>query len=657
MPTTTLTLTAHRARLYVLLVVLGLVAASYAVFAPARPAVLIALAGAAALGLTAPAMAIAMTVGVAPIIDGLVALLYGIQPYQFQSLGLALIEPVFLGTTAGIVMRHLWRREAPGGSQRPEGRLYVLGMLCVLAVGLAPYVSDWRSRTGYVLLPMWRALPGLTMGAPEHLLRDGLLLLAAPLWLFAVTTSVRTEVHLRQTRLAWLGGAMVAALYGQWMWIHGQGAVAPRVASALDDVNSYGSYLVLSLFMAVTVLADDRRWGARLLASLSIAATTWMLILAGSRIAFLAALGGGIAMAILAVPRRRWIVAAAAVVLTFTTVAGVWVLTPATEGNTPLGLVRNSTDPERVASYFALTRQAIWSATTRAFLGHPLTGIGPGRLYVTLGDYYLPDDPGLRPPNEHAHNYFLQLAAETGAVGLIVFTWLLAAVLLPALRDPTGGLAGRRVLAIAALGYLATCVSGHALILSRQVVLFWSFLGLLAVSSPAAEATRPFAAHAMRWSSWGLVPIALVAVLLGPPSRPCPAGAAGIGVAYGLGFYAAESTATETWRWMRDTGEMRLCNSTGSTVSVDITVPAASFGRPRAVDAYVGARHLAHYAVGEATQTQVILPAISLPPGWTTVGILAAPGSLRVDPILHNGDQRTISIRVGSPSIALTPAR
>jgi hypothetical protein len=502
---------------------------------------------------------------------------------------------------------------------------------------------------------MWRALPGVDLSAPEHLLRDGLLLLAAPLWLYAITWSVRTQAHLRQARVAWLAGALVATLYGLWMWLWREGIATPRVPSALDDVNSYGSYLVLSLFMAIVVLADDRRRAARVLAGLSVPATVWMLILAGSRIALMAAIGAATAVAMLALPRRRWVVAVAAIVLTVATVAGLRLLGSATDANYYLRLVYNSTDPGRLASHFVENRQSLWSASARAFLGHPLAGIGPGRLYPTLGDYYRPGDPGFRPRNEHAHNYFLQLAAETGVVGIIAFVWLLASVLVSALRDPAGGLAGRRILAIGALSYLATCLAGHPLILSRQVVLFWGFVGLLGAASPALETASLSTARAVRWSTWALVPIVLVAISMAPPQRPCTS-PDGVGIAYGLGFYPADSTPTGSWRWMDDAGEVRLCNSTASPVTVDLTVPAASFAVPRTVSAYIGSRRLARYTVGPPEQT-LTLPSISLPPGWTTVGIVATPGPLRVDPIVHNGDQRTISIGVGEPSISVEPTR
>ena len=643
---------ALRAWSLILLLSLLTVAGSYLAPSPLRPAVLIVLLAAGVIGAMVPATAIAATLGIAPIVDGLVALLHGFNPAGHQKLGLAWIEPVFLGVTAGLLVRRLWRGQR-GPAAVPAARVYVAAMVGVLAVALAPYVADWRGLSGYPVLLMWRALPGFDQGAPEHLLRAGFLLLAAPLWLSAVVDAVRTPTEVRRARVAWLAGAVVAAVYGHWMWTHGQGQTPPRVESLLDDVNSYGSYLVLSLFMAIVVLADERRRDARILAGLALVATTWMLFLSASRVALFAAFAAAVAAVLFGVPRRRLLVGATFLLLVLGAVAGVRML--GTDASHSWRVVRSATDPGLLVGRFVEMRQAVWSATARAFLDRPLAGVGPGRLYASLNDYYRPEDTGWRPVKENAHSYLLQLAAETGVVGLAAFAWLLAATLAPAFRDAAGGMGGRRVLAIGALGYLATCLSGHPLILSRQIILFWGFVGLLAVSSAPVEAPQPVTSRAVRWSPWVLAPVLGVAIIVGPPTRPCPASGDRVSIAYGLGFYPGESTATETWRWMRDAGALRLCNATGAPIAVDLQVPLRSFNSPRTVSAYIRAQRVARDRV-ERDPMRVMTLSSRLPPGWTTVALVPAPGPQRVDPILHNGDQRSVSVRVGNAAVSVKPA-
>ena len=66
------------------------------------------------------------------------------------------------------------------------------------------------------------------------------------------------------------------------------------------------------------------------------------------------------------------------------------------------------------------------AAALTVFLEHPVIGVGPGqyaRFYSA--DYH--DRFSFRdlPRPRRAHNLFLEMAAETGIVGLTVFVWLL----------------------------------------------------------------------------------------------------------------------------------------------------------------------------------------------------------------------------------------
>lgn len=68
-------------------------------------------------------------------------------------------------------------------------------------------------------------------------------------------------------------------------------------------------------------------------------------------------------------------------------------------------------------------RQALSAAGFRMVIDKPAFGQGPGTFYAKLGYYYRPGDDGWRPRYENAHNYFVQVAAETGILGLAGFLW------------------------------------------------------------------------------------------------------------------------------------------------------------------------------------------------------------------------------------------
>ena len=122
---------------------------------------------------------------------------------------------------------------------------------------------------------------------------------------------------------------------------------------------------------------------------------------------------------------------------------------------------------------------------------------------------------------------------------------------------------------------------------------------------------------------------------------------------YGLGFYAAEAEATGTWRWMRDAGELRLCNATTATLVAAVSLPVTSFHASRSLEAGTGDRFLIDQKVTPGSVRTLALTSISLAPGWTTLSMVATPGGERIDRILHNGDSRSVSVRVGPPSVVV----
>lgn len=75
-----------------------------------------------------------------------------------------------------------------------------------------------------------------------------------------------------------------------------------------------------------------------------------------------------------------------------------------------------------------LDRAPIWRATWQMFLDHPWTGVGPRQYTYTMhtggyGARFLPWYEGNHGGTENAHNLPLQVAAETGIVGVVSLVW------------------------------------------------------------------------------------------------------------------------------------------------------------------------------------------------------------------------------------------
>jgi O-antigen ligase len=124
--------------------------------------------------------------------------------------------------------------------------------------------------------------------------------------------------------------------------------------------------------------------------------------------------------------------------------------------------------------------QALWAAGLRMVVDKPAFGQGPGTFYSKVGHYYRPGDEGEKPRHENAHNYFVQVAAETGIFGLAGFLWCVGIVMVPGFTRASIEKHSRtRLLAIGAGGYLFTALAQHPLVLSEQAFLFWGYLGIL----------------------------------------------------------------------------------------------------------------------------------------------------------------------------------
>ena len=83
-------------------------------------------------------------------------------------------------------------------------------------------------------------------------------------------------------------------------------------------------------------------------------------------------------------------------------------------------------------------------------------------------------------PSADAHNYFVQVAAELGLLGLACFLWLVAVPLTHAIRTVRRGPGDPRLTAILAgiLAFIVTWWGGHPLLVGVVAYPFWLALGL-----------------------------------------------------------------------------------------------------------------------------------------------------------------------------------
>jgi O-antigen ligase len=201
-----------------------------------------------------------------------------------------------------------------------------------------------------------------------------------------------------------------------------------RVYGTFGQPNPYAGYINIPLSIALALMLLGSNWRTRILAgitALSLAAAEALTQSRGGEFAISVTL---LFIVILGMPRLRKPLALLAlaglgfVELFFAGWIPTYVLTPLLKN---LGLVQISFTNPSAADYSTAERLAHWWAGVRMFLDHPLIGTGIGnypdaypRYFVTIFVNSL----------GHAHNYYINIAAETGSLGLTAFLLFLMAM-------------------------------------------------------------------------------------------------------------------------------------------------------------------------------------------------------------------------------------
>jgi hypothetical protein len=117
-----------------------------------------------------------------------------------------------------------------------------------------------------------------------------------------------------------------------------------------------------------------------------------------------------------------------------------------------------------------------------------------------------------------------------------------------------------------------------------------------------------------------------------------------------LGFYPREYEGEATWRWMRETGALRVV-ATRELAGAVLELELKAFPRDRRVEVFLNGRGLRGVEVA-AEWRRYELPLGPLAPGESTL-ILACRGpAIVANDVLHNDDPRALGLAVGSWNIA-----
>lgn len=366
-------------------------------------------------------------------------------------------------------------------------------MVALLVVaGIVSFTRQWRARAQAPTVDGLAQAPILLWRAPQALA----LLAGSVGYLFVVVLSLAVAANraatvkevikwaevaaliplaywfLRDVRqaliLAWaiIGSATLEALVGIGQWaIAGGDPTQDRVLGTLGQPNPFTAYLNLALPLAVALALLGRDWRMRWVAGGAATVLVGAELVSRSR-------GGLVGLVIAlcligAIVIRRERLAAIVVGAGAALVAVAWALKlvpasvrAAVSANFTLDNV-GLCDNINPVNFSTLERLAQWAAGLRMFLAHPFLGVGAGNFDTAYPLYAVPCWPDGR---GHAHNYYINTAAETGVVGFLVFLAFMLAVIYVGwrathLRSATGDASRATIRQTLALGLFACVVT------------------------------------------------------------------------------------------------------------------------------------------------------------------------------------------------------
>lgn len=171
-------------------------------------------------------------------------------------------------------------------------------------------------------------------------------------------------------------------------------------------------------------------------------------------------------------------------------IAGLFLAVATIAGSYRSGIVQRAASSVDTRDMSNIQRSLQWKAGLRVFKDHPIAGVGPGALKIHMAENLTPAfyKTGIETVSEHAHNEFIEIAADTGIVGLLLFLWIILTGFLITLRaqrqssqsGDTWSSIHSAALFAGISGLLVCNMGGVSMRYSVGAIYLWLHLGLLA---------------------------------------------------------------------------------------------------------------------------------------------------------------------------------
>lgn len=207
-----------------------------------------------------------------------------------------------------------------------------------------------------------------------------------------------------------------------------------RVYGTFGQPNPFAAYinLPLSITLALTLLGRD--WLTRVLAGTATVALALAEYLSQSRGAEIALAAALVFIILAGMPVIRKLCRVLIIPLLAFIAALLAGLVPQSLFNPALkflGLTGISLVEPNDADFSTAERLAHWIAGLHMYFDHPILGVGIGNYPDAYPPYHITK---FLDPLGHAHNYYINVAAEMGTIGLIVYLFFLFAIFFAGMR-------------------------------------------------------------------------------------------------------------------------------------------------------------------------------------------------------------------------------
>ena len=437
-------------------------------------------------------------------------------------------EAVVVAFLIGWLLRALPDRRGPAVAAPLIGWLFavtVVASIGAVAWQIQAYPDALSGAVSHIVYAYYYPTGDWIGAVTGARLLEGLGLAAATVTLFRRSPSMANRVPLV------LAGSATIAAASSVLLSYGIGSASAlqrlaqngyRVSGHVADPNAAGSYFAMVACLAMG-MAVHARWRGRALWMIMAIATIVGLRMSQSRSA-LAAAAMVAAVAVASAATSRFTLRTRGALLAVVLLLGA--------GAGAVRVRQIEKDPDFRGAVF---RTQFNTTSARMIAARPIVGVGIGQYYRT-SPLFLSPELAWAYGFENAHNYFLQIGAELGLVGLGMFAvWIGAGVarsVRALLRTPYDA----RLLGSTSgvIAFLGTCLTGHPLLVGEVAYPFWVQFGVMTalagstlLNDEIAADRRNLTASAAR--SWSRVTtaagVAIVAGVLtsavrGPVSPP-----------------------------------------------------------------------------------------------------------------------------------------